>query len=79
MRTLLASCFFLELFAQLEFFDVVEQLEDFFVGAVAERAEESRGEKFPAALASIEINVKQVAGIELHFIHEPRSGMMRKL
>ena len=58
---------FVELLAQLQLLDVVEKLDDFFVRAVAERAEESRGEKFPAAFAAIEIDVKQVAGIELHF------------
>jgi hypothetical protein len=33
-----------------------------------ERAEERRRQKFPAALFAVEINVKQIAGIELRFI-----------
>ena len=35
--------------------------------AVAERAEERGGEELPAALAAIEVDVKQIVGVELHF------------
>ena len=59
--------FFVELLAQLQLLDVVEKLDDFLVRAVTEGAEESGGQKFPAAFAAIEINVEQVAGVELHF------------
>ena len=65
--------FFVEFFAQLQRLDVVEKFDDFLVRAVAERAEESGGEKFPAAFAAIEIDVKQVAGVELHF--DPRTAI----
>ena len=59
--------FFTELLAELEGLDVVEELDHFLVGAVAERAEESGREEFPAALAAIEIDVEQIARVELHF------------
>ena len=71
--------FFVELLAQLQRLDVVEKFDDFFVRAVAERAEESRRQKFPAAFAAIEIDVKQIAVSNCTSIHEPRSGMIRKL
>ena len=64
---------FAELLAQLQRLDVVEKLDDFFVRAVAEGAEESGREKFPAAFAAIEINVEQVAGVELHL--DPRTAV----
>ena len=64
---------FIELLAQLQVFDVVEKFDDFFVRAVAESAKESGGEEFPAAFAAIEIDVKQVAGVELHF--DPRAAV----
>jgi hypothetical protein len=53
--------------AQLELLDLVEEFEDFLVSPVAECAEESGGQEFPAALASIQINIEQVVGVELHF------------
>ena len=59
--------FFAELLAQLQGLDGVEKFDDFLVGAVAESAEKSGREEFPAAFAAIEIDVKQIAGIELHF------------
>ena len=65
--------FFAELLAQLQVLDRVEKLDDFFVRAVAERAEESRREEFPAAFAAIEIDVKQIARVELHF--DPRTAI----
>ena len=65
--------FFTELLAQLQRLDVVKKFDHFLVRAVAERAEKSRGEKFPAAFAAIEINVKQIAGVELHF--DPRTAI----
>ncbi len=58
---------FVELLAQLQVFDRVEKLDHFLVRAVAEGAQESGGEKFPPAFAAIEIDVKQIAGVELHF------------
>src|SRR5205085_6489970 len=45
-----------------------EKLQDIRIRAVTERAEERRGQKFAAALFAIEVNVKQIAGIELRFI-----------
>ena len=66
VSTLVARLLFVEFLAQLQLLDVVKKLDDLFVRAVAEGAEESGGEKFPAALAAIEINVKQIAGVELH-------------
>src|ERR1051326_8257109 len=45
--------FFIELLAQFQVLDIIEKLDDFLVRAVTERAEESRREEFPAALAAI--------------------------
>ena len=59
--------FFVQFLAQLEVLDVVKEFDNLLVGAIAQSAQESRGQKFPAPLASVEINVKQVSGIELHF------------
>ena len=67
------EAFLIELLAQLEFLDVVEKLDHVFIRPVTERAEESRGEKFAAAFAPIEINVKQIARVELHF--DPRTAI----
>ena len=52
---------------ELEILDVVEKLDDFLVRAVTERAQESRGEEFAAAFPAIEVDVKQIAGVELDF------------
>jgi hypothetical protein len=60
-----SETFLVELIAQLQFLDVVEKLDDFFVGPVAGRAQESRGEEFATAFASIEIDVKQIAGVRI--------------
>ena len=51
-----------------QFFDVVKQLENVRVRPVTEGAEESRGQKFAAALFAVEIDVKQIAGVELRLI-----------
>src|SRR5262245_41966391 len=58
---------FIEFLAQLEVLDVVEKLDDLFVGAVAQRTQERSGEKLSTPLASIEVNVKKISGIKLHF------------
>ena len=64
---------FVEFFAQLEIFNVVKKLDYFFVRTVTEGAQERRGEKLPAALASIEINVKKISRIKLHL--DPRTAV----
>jgi hypothetical protein len=71
--------FLIELLAQFELLDVVEKFDHFFVRSVAEGAKESGGEEFAAAFAAIEVDVKQIAGVELDLDPEPRSGMIRKL
>ena len=73
VSTLVARLLFIELLAQFQVLDVVEKFDHFFVRAVTEGAEESGGEEFPAAFAPIEINVKQIAGVELHF--DPRTAI----
>ncbi len=73
VSTLVARLLFIELLAQLQVLDVVEKFDDFFVRAVTEGAQESGGEEFPAAFAAIEIDVKQIAGVELHF--DPRAAI----
>src|ERR1700686_1194252 len=65
--------FFAQLLAEFERLDVIKKFDHFLVGPVAERAEKSRGEEFPPALAAIEIDVKQIARIELHF--DPRTAI----
>src|SRR5438132_104636 len=65
--------FFAQLLTELERLDVIKKFDHFLVGPVAERAEKSRREKFPPALAAIEINVKQIARVELHF--DPRTAI----
>ena len=58
--------FFVEFVAQLQRLDVVKKFDDFLVRAIAQRSQKSRCEEFSTALAAVEINVKQVSGIELH-------------
>src|SRR5205807_1752254 len=65
--------FFTELLAQLQRLDVVEKLDDFLIGPVAEGAQKRRREKFPPAFAAVEIDVKQIARVELHF--DPRTAV----
>ena len=69
-------------FLDAEFLDVVEQLQDLLVRAAVlvwvlalgfavqegQRAEEGRGQEFPAALLAVQIDVEQVAGVELRFV-----------
>src|SRR5205814_605698 len=57
---------FVQLVAQLKILDVVKEFNDFFVGAVAKRTQESSGEKFAPALASIKIDIKKIGSIKLH-------------
>src|SRR5438067_5454585 len=64
---------FAELLTQLEGLDVIEKFDNFLVGTVAERAKKSGREKFSPALAAIEIDVKQIARVELHF--DPRTAI----
>src|SRR5687767_12789091 len=59
--------FFTEFFTELEGLDVVKKFDDFFVGAIAESAQECSREEFPAAFAPIEVDIEQVARVELHF------------
>ena len=65
--------FFVEFLAQLQIFNVVKKFDDFFVRAITERAKECGGEKLPAALAAIEINVKKISRIKLHL--NPRTAV----
>src|SRR5213592_1486255 len=58
---------FIQLVAQFGGLNVVKEFDDVLVGAVAQSAQESGGQKFPASLASVEINVKEVSRIELYF------------
>src|SRR5262249_24868065 len=68
-------------FLDAEFLDVVEKLEDFLIGplglaffslrfAIEERqsAEKCCGEELAAALLPIQVNVKQIAGVELSLV-----------
>src|SRR5437763_13721555 len=65
--------FFAQLLAEFERLDVIKKFDHFLVGSVAERAQKSRREEFPTALPPIEIDVKQIARIELHF--DPRTAV----
>ncbi len=51
----------------LELLDVVELLDNVFVGRVADGAEEGRRKKLAAAAAAIEVNIEEVVRVELHF------------
>src|SRR5713101_3956019 len=65
--------FFVEPLAQLQIFNVVKKFDDFFVRPITKRAKECGGEKLPAALAPIEINVKKISRIKLHL--NPRTAV----
>src|SRR5262249_48025975 len=65
--------FFVEFVTQLQDLDVVKKFDDLLVRAIAEGAQKSRREEFSAALASVEINVKQISRIELHL--NPRTAV----
>ena len=58
---------FADLLAQLQSLDIVKKFDDLFVGAISEGPKKSRREEFSAAFAAIEIDVKKIAGVELHF------------
>ena len=62
---------FVEFLAQLQVLDAIEKFDDFLIGAVTKRAQKSRSQKFPPAFAAVEIDVKQIGGIELDF--DPRT------
>src|SRR5207247_4124201 len=49
---------FVELVAQLKILNVVKKFNDFFVGAVAKRTQESSGERFKAAMRTSETDIK---------------------
>jgi hypothetical protein len=66
-RHLVAELLLVHLVLQLERLDVVEIGDDVAVGRVAQRAEEGRREELAAAAAAVEVDVKQVVGVELHF------------
>src|SRR5207247_6074454 len=59
--------FFFEFLAEFEVLDVIEKFDDILVRPVAQCAKERRGQKFPTAFAAIEVDVKQISGVELHF------------
>ena len=63
-----------EVFVQLQVLDLVEELEDVLVAAVAERAEEGRRQNFPPALAAVEVRVEQIVRVVLEFHPRPAIG-----
>src|SRR5437016_1646310 len=65
--------FFVELLAQFQRLDIIKKFDDVFIGAIPESAQKSGGQKFPAALPAIEIDVEEVGGIELYF--DPRAAI----
>ena len=73
-QNLRGDLLFVEFLAEFEIFGFVEKLNDFLIARVAEGAEESGGQKFPAALATVEVNIEQVAGVELHLNPGPAVG-----
>ena len=58
--------FLVEFLAQLQLLDIVKKFDDLFVRSITEGAEERGREEFPAAFAAIEVDVKQVTGVELN-------------
>src|SRR5262249_41378278 len=57
---------FIKFLAQLQVLNVVEKLDDLFVGTVTQRTQERSSEKLSTPLASIEINIKKISRIKLH-------------
>jgi hypothetical protein len=51
----------------LEVLDLVEEIQQVDVRAVADGAKQRRDEEFPATAAAVEVNVEQVVVVELHF------------
>src|SRR5207244_9160429 len=68
-----SQLFFIQLVAQFERLDVVKKFDDFFVGAITQSAQECRGQKLSTPFPAVEINIKQVSGIELDL--DPRSAV----
>ena len=64
---LVAELLLVHLVLQLEALDGIEIGDDVAVGRVAQRAEEGRREELAATAAAVEVDVKQVVGVELHF------------
>src|SRR4029077_7981576 len=64
-QNLSGEFFFTELFAQLQILDGIEKLDDLLIGPITQGSEKSCSQKFPAAFPTIEIDIKQIGGIEL--------------
>jgi len=62
-----ADLFFFKIVAQSQPLDGVKQFDDIRVAAETDRSQEGRGQELAAAFPPIEVNVKQVVGIELNF------------
>ena len=59
--------FLVEFLAELEVLGFIEKVDDIFVVRISEGTEKCGGQKFPATLAAIKVDVKEIAGVELHF------------
>ncbi len=54
--------------------DLVKQIQDIDIGTVSDRPQKCRDQKLPATAAAVEINVKQIVVVELHFQPSPAIG-----
>jgi hypothetical protein len=61
------NVFEIEGLGDFEVFDLVEEIQDIDVGAVADGTKQRRDEEFAATAAAVEVNVEQVVIVELHF------------
>ena len=59
--------FLIEFLAEFEVLGFIEKVDDIFVVRISEGAKKWGGQKFPAAVAAIEIDVEEIAGVELNF------------
>ena len=68
-----ADLFLVELLAELEVFDLIKKLDDVLVCRMSESTKKRSGQKLPATLAPIEVDIEQVARVELHL--DPRTAV----
>jgi hypothetical protein len=67
------NVFEIEGLGDLQILDVVEKIQQIDVRAITDSAKERRDEELAATTAAIEIDVKQIVIVELHF--EPRTAV----
>ena len=66
-QNLRSNFLFVEFFAEFEVLGFVEKIDDILVRRETHGAKECGGQKFAAPFAAVEIDVKEICGIELNF------------